>query len=37
MNADRRVTEYFPAPLSPEESAAVMDRIRGHYEPHGVG
>ena len=28
MNADPRVMEYFPAPLTPEQSAEFMERIR---------
>ena len=32
MNADSRVMEYFPAPLSLPESAAFFDRIRREFE-----
>jgi len=37
LNADRRVMEYFPAPLSREESDAAADRIEAHFEAHGFG
>ncbi len=37
LNADPRVMEYFPAPLSPEESEALTSRIEGHFEQHGFG
>jgi RimJ/RimL family protein N-acetyltransferase len=37
MNADPRVMEYFPALLSPAESAASADRIRRHWTDHGYG
>ena len=35
LNADPRVMEFFPAPLSLEESNALMDRIEAHYQQHG--
>jgi RimJ/RimL family protein N-acetyltransferase len=35
MNADPRVMEFFPATLSPEESAAGLARIEAHRERHG--
>ncbi|QAU25326.1 N-acetyltransferase [Dyella sp. M7H15-1] len=35
MNVDRRVMEYFPAPLSAAESDAFADRISEHQEKHG--
>ena len=31
MNADPRVMEYFPAPLTPEQSAEFMERIREEF------
>ena len=37
MNADRRVMEFFPAPLSREESDAGVRRIRSHFDEHGFG
>lgn len=38
LNADARVMEYFPAPLTREESdLAVADRIEPHFEKHGFG
>jgi RimJ/RimL family protein N-acetyltransferase len=37
MNADPRVMEYFPAPLSREESDAVVARIEDHIERNGFG
>ena len=37
MNADSRVMEYFPAPLSLPESAAFFDRIRRKFETEGFG
>ncbi len=37
MNADPRVMEFFPAPLSPEESDALVDRARSHFDRHGFG
>jgi RimJ/RimL family protein N-acetyltransferase len=37
MNADPRVMEYFPAPLSPEESDARVARIEAHFDRHGFG
>ena len=35
MNADPGVMEYFPAPLSRDESAASMARYRAHFDQHG--
>jgi RimJ/RimL family protein N-acetyltransferase len=35
MNADPAVMEYFPAPLSRDESAASMARYRAHFAEHG--
>jgi len=37
MNADPRVMEYFPAALTPEETAAAMERGRAHCARHGFG
>ena len=37
MNADSRVMEYFPAPLSLPESAAFFDRIRREFETERFG
>ena len=37
LNADPRVMEFFPKPLSREESDAVAARIRFHFERHGYG
>lgn len=37
MNADPRVMEYFPAPLTPEQSAAFFDRIRDEFATEGFG
>ncbi|MCY1273286.1 Acetyltransferase (GNAT) domain protein [compost metagenome] len=35
--ADPEVMRYFPAPLSRDESAALLDRIRAHFDSHGFG
>src|SRR5262249_12899740 len=37
LNADPRVAEFLPCPLSREESDAVADRIEAHFERHGFG
>jgi RimJ/RimL family protein N-acetyltransferase len=37
LNADPRVMEHFPSPLSREESDALADRIDGHIAEHGLG
>lgn len=37
MNADPRVMEHFPAPLSSAESDAAAERIAAHFEQHGYG
>jgi ribosomal-protein-alanine N-acetyltransferase len=37
MNADPRVMEYFPAPLTRAESHALVDRIQAHFAEHGWG
>lgn len=37
MNADARVMEHMPAPLSRDESCAMVARIQAHFEQHGFG
>ncbi len=37
MNADPRVMEFFPAPLTREESDALLGRARAHFARHGWG
>lgn len=37
LNADPRVMEHFPAPLSRAESDAMVERIEAHFEEHGWG
>ncbi len=37
MNADPRVTEHFPSPLTPAASDAMIARIEAHFEQHGFG
>jgi RimJ/RimL family protein N-acetyltransferase len=37
LNADPRVVEFFPGPLSRAESDAVADRIEAHFHRHGFG
>ncbi|MEW5251130.1 GNAT family N-acetyltransferase [Microbulbifer discodermiae] len=37
MNADPRVMEFFPAPLTRKESDASVDRGRSHIEKYGWG
>lgn len=37
LNADPRVMEFFPKPLSTEESNAGVDRVEAHFEKHGFG
>jgi ribosomal-protein-alanine N-acetyltransferase len=37
LNADARVMEHFPAPLSRAESDAVAARIEAHFDEHGFG
>jgi len=37
MSADPAVMEFFPAPLSPEEANAFIDRIEAHWDAHGFG
>ena len=37
MNADPRVSEYLPTPLSSEQSDAFVGRIEAHFQRHGFG
>ena len=37
LNADARVVEYLPGPLSREESDALIARIETRFEEHGFG
>jgi RimJ/RimL family protein N-acetyltransferase len=37
INADPRVMEHFPAPLTPAESDALMARADAHFGRHGFG
>jgi RimJ/RimL family protein N-acetyltransferase len=37
LNADPRVMEFFPSPLSREESDRLTDRIEEHFQQHGFG
>lgn len=37
MNADPEVMEFFPSTLTPEESDAMVDRIRAQFDEHGFG
>src|SRR5260221_7745027 len=37
MNADPRVMEFFPAPLSRQESDLLLGRIQAHFSRHGFG
>ena len=37
LNADPETMRYFPAPLTREESDAVVDRASGHIDEHGWG
>jgi RimJ/RimL family protein N-acetyltransferase len=37
MNADPRVMEFFPRPLSLDESNQLVDRIEAHFEEHSFG
>jgi RimJ/RimL family protein N-acetyltransferase len=37
MNADPGVMRYFPSTLSPEQSAAFLNRIETHFNNHGFG
>ncbi|MBF8780015.1 GNAT family N-acetyltransferase [Pseudomonas fulva] len=37
MSADPQVMRYFPAPLTRLEAAALIGRIRGHFNEYGFG
>ena len=37
MNADARVMEFYPAPLTDAESQALMERIRDEFSTDGFG
>jgi len=37
LNADTRVMEFMPKPLTWDESDRLMKRFEGHFEEHGVG
>jgi RimJ/RimL family protein N-acetyltransferase len=37
INADPRVMEFLPAPLSPQESDRFVERIERHIQDHGFG
>jgi RimJ/RimL family protein N-acetyltransferase len=37
LNADPEVVEHLPGPLSRDESAAMLERVRAHFEAHGFG
>jgi RimJ/RimL family protein N-acetyltransferase len=37
LNADPRVMEFFPAPLTPEESDSGIARVEQHFDRHGFG
>lgn len=37
LNADPEVMEHFPAPLTREQSDALVDRIEAHLDEHGWG
>ena len=37
MNADPVVMEHFPAPLTREQSDALVDRIEAYFDEHGYG
>ncbi len=37
LNADHRVNEFLPGPLSRQESDAMIDRLEGHFDQHGFG
>ncbi|MET0413478.1 MAG: GNAT family N-acetyltransferase [Polyangiaceae bacterium] len=37
LNADPRVMEYFPAPLTRDESNRMVQRIEAQFERHGFG
>lgn len=37
LNADPEVMEYFPSPLMPEETRALVERVHRHFEQHRFG
>lgn len=37
LNADRRVCEFLPNPLTKAESDALVEKISDHFESHGYG
>jgi RimJ/RimL family protein N-acetyltransferase len=37
MNADPRVMEFLPTPLTREKSDAMVARVEAHFEKHGFG
>lgn len=37
MNADARVMEFFPEPLSPERSDALVEKAEAQFTKHGFG
>jgi RimJ/RimL family protein N-acetyltransferase len=37
INRDPMVMEFFPAPLSAQQSSALFDRIQSHFAEHGFG
>jgi RimJ/RimL family protein N-acetyltransferase len=37
MNADPRVTEFLPTPLTREMSDAMVARVEAHFEKQGFG
>ncbi|MEQ8789217.1 MAG: GNAT family N-acetyltransferase [Pirellulaceae bacterium] len=37
LNADARVVEFLPGPMSRQESDALVDRIEAHFDKHGFG
>jgi RimJ/RimL family protein N-acetyltransferase len=37
LNADARVMEYFPQPLTRTESDTMVQRVEAHFEQHGFG
>jgi ribosomal-protein-alanine N-acetyltransferase len=37
LNADPVVMEHFPAPMTREQSDALVDRIEEHFDHHGLG
>jgi RimJ/RimL family protein N-acetyltransferase len=37
INADPRVMEFMPAPLTKEQSDAMIDRMEAHFVEHGFG